>query len=533
MPELDTLIGLIAGAVILVRLADLVEIPYPIVLVLAGIAVSAIPGVHEIGLTPEIIFLIFLPPLLFSPAQRTSPRDLRADLKPLTGLVVGLSIVTMLAVAVVARNIVPELGWTEALLLGAIVAPTDPVAAIATFSRIGVPERVVRLVESESLVNDATALVIYRVLLAGVVSGSLSAGSALLDLVIGVAGGVAIGLAVGWLTAFLQRRLVDSALSILITVSAAYGSFAVAEHVGASGVLSTVAAGVYVGLRARQTLDADTRLNGKAFWETVVFTLNVILFVLLGFKLPAILDAVTSRYSAGELALWGVSVSLAVITVRLAWQFIPPLVGKVFAPAREFNTGDDWRERLAVGWSGMRGAVSLAAALALPLTLDSGESFDDRYVLAFITVAVIFSTLVIQGLTLPSLLRFTGLNDPVEASPEEADARIAISRAALEEIDRIVSDNADIPEELVERYRTLYKSRLERWESLRARDEHDDTELQLLERLPELRQRMIDAERRELQDRRRRLEMPMTVYHQLERELDLEESRLTNIPPPG
>lgn len=531
MPELEILIALVAGAVLLVRLADLVSIPYPIVLVMAGLAVSAIPGVEGVGLTPDIILLVFLPPLLFAAAQNTSPKDLRTEMKPVAGLVIGLSAATMFAVAAAASLAVPDLDWAEALLLGAIVSPTDPLAAIATFSRVGVPERVARLVEAESLLNDATALVFYRVLVAAVISGSFAFGPAGVDFLVGIAGGVAIGLLLGAGTVFLQRRLLDSALSIVMGLAVAYGAYLLAEHLEASGVLATVAAGIYIGVRSRDVLDAETRLSGKAFWETLVFALNVILFVLLGLKFPDIISQVTSRFSVGELITWGAAVSMVVIVVRLAWQFLPPLTGRLLPWARGFDTGDGWRERLTVGWTGMRGAVSLAAALALPFTFDSGAGFDDRYLIAFITVAVIFSTLVLQGLTLPWVLRLTGLASYRPSGSEEIEARVAMAGAALNEIDLILAEHPEIPEEAVARFRTLYSSRFDRWSSLQSREDQDEERIELLRRMPGLRHRMIRAERRELQARRYRGEVSMPTFHQLQRELDLEESRVASLRP--
>ncbi len=533
MTDLEILIALVAVAVLLVRLADLIAIPYPIVLVLAGLAISGVPGVPGDGLSPEVIFLLFLPPLLFSAAQATSPRDLKAELAPLGGLVVGLSITTMAVVAAVAQLIVPELDWTEALLLGAIVAPTDPVAAIATFSRVGVPERVSRLVESESMVNDATALVFYRVLVAAAVTGAIQLGPAVSDLVVGVAGGILIGLAFGLVTVFLQHRLLDSALSILMTVVVAYGSYLAAEHVGASGVLSAVAAGVLIGSRSKYTVDAETRLSGIAFWETFVFALNVLLFILLGLRLPSILEGVSSAFSAQELIGHGLIVSLAVVLVRLGWQFLPVTVGRILPWALRFDTGESWRERFVVGWSGMRGAVSLAAALSLPLTLDSGAPFVDRDLLAFITIAVILSTLVLQGLTLPAIIRWTRLDQMAWSTPAEVKARIAIATAALDEMDAIVRERPELPEDLVERYRRLYEDREARWQSVLRRDSHTPEEVELYRSLPDVRRRLIDAERRELIAWRGRGAITVDAYRQIEHELDLDESRIVKLPPRG
>ena len=527
MSDLEILIGLVAVAVLLVRLADVIAIPYPIVLVVAGVMIGLIPGAPGAELDPEVIFLLFLPPLLFSAGQSTSPAEMREEAGPLGGLVIGLSIVTMIAVAVVANAVIPWLDWTEALLLGAIVAPTDPVAAIATFTRMGVPQRVSRLVEGESMVNDATALVLYRVLVIAVVSGSLTLDTALSELVVGVIGGVAIGLVIGWVAVRLRRRLADPSLSILLTVVIAYGAYLAAEHVGASGVLSAVAAGLYVGTRSRTELDAETRLNGIAFWGTFVLALNVLLFILLGLRLPSIIEAVHKVLSVGEMIGYGAMVSLVVIVVRLLWQFGPVSLGRYFSPALRFDTGDGWKERFVVGWAGMRGAVSLAAALSLPLTLDGGAPFEGREVLIFLTVAVILSTLVIQGLTLPVLIRRIGLTDGAEEfSMREAEARVAVTRAALTRLDELAGERPELPERLVDRVRSFYEVRLHRWQAAADQGIHPMDIDSNLSHLPEVRRDLLEAERAELLRARRTGEIDLRLFEELQRELDLEETRL-------
>ena len=386
MAELDLLIVLIAVSVVLVRLADLVQIPYPIVLVIAGIGIGFAPIPTEIELRPEVIFLIFLPPLLYAAGLTTSAEELKTEAGALGGLVVGLTLATMAAVAAVSVALIPGFTWLEGFLLGAIVCPTDPVAAVATFARVGVPKRVAVLVEGESLINDAVALVLYKVALAAVLTGALTGGEVVSDLVLAVAGGLAVGLAIAWTASLMQRRLDDPPLAILLSVVVAYGSYLVAEQIGASGVLAVVAAGVFSGWRSPVTQDAETRLTARSFWGALVFALNVILFILLGLRLPSILDAVSGHLSVWEMVGYGALVSLVVIVVRLAWQFGPVSAGRFFSPALRFDTGDGWKERLIVGWSGMRGAVSLAAALSLPIDIDSGLDAG-REIIVFLAVA--------------------------------------------------------------------------------------------------------------------------------------------------
>ncbi|MGK2955093.1 MAG: Na+/H+ antiporter [Solirubrobacterales bacterium] len=526
MTDLETLLLLVALAVLFVRLADMVSIPYPIVLVLLGISIGLLPGAPGAEIPPQVIFLIFLPPLLFAAGLATSPREMKEETGALGGLVIGLSIVTMLAVACAAQLIVPWLDWPEALLLGAIVAPTDPVAAIATFTRVGVPQRVSRLVESESMINDSTALVLYKVLLTAVVAGSFSLAEAGFELAVGVFGGILIGLGIGWITARLQRQLDDPPLSILLSVVVAYAAYLIADNVGASGVLSAVTAGLYTGWQARSNTDADTRLDANAFWATFIFALNVLLFILLGLKLPSIVEAVQDTMSIAQMIGYGALVSAVVIAVRLAWQFGPVTIGRIYSPALRFDTGDGWKERLVVGWSGMRGAVSLAAALSLPLTLDSGADFESRETLIILTVAVIFATLVLQGLTLPLLIRKIGLTTEEGWSEDEARARAALAQVALDRIDELERSRPDVPEDVYERFRKVYGNRVARWKKALDRGDHPADTSKDFRVSPDIRRELIEAERHELLRQQDAGEVDAELHRRMERELDLEETKL-------
>ena len=528
MAELDLLIVLIAVSVVLVRLADLVQIPYPIVLVIAGIGIGFAPIPTEIELRPEVIFLVFLPPLLYAAGLTTSAEELKTEAGALGGLVVGLTLATMAAVAAVSVALIPGFTWLEGFLLGAIVCPTDPVAAVATFARVGVPKRVAVLVEGESLINDAVALVLYKVALAAVLTGALTGGEVVSDLVLAVAGGLAVGLAIAWTASLMQRRLDDPPLAILLSVVVAYGSYLVAEQIGASGVLAVVAAGVFSGWRSPVTQDAETRLTARSFWGALVFALNVILFILLGLRLPSILDAVSGHLSVWEMVGYGALVSLVVIVVRLAWQFGPVSAGRFFSPALRFDTGDGWKERLIVGWSGMRGAVSLAAALSLPIDIDSGLDAG-REIIVFLAVAVILSTLVFQGLTLPVLIKAIGLGEKEEWSPEDSEPRVALARAATEKLEEIESDPPDhLPPGALERIRNLYEIREERWTRSAAGPDHHDRADRPFDAVAEVRLMLIDSERKALDELRSAGKISADSFAGIQRELDLDEARVLN-----
>jgi monovalent cation/hydrogen antiporter len=524
--DIELLIALVAAAIVLVRLADAISIPYPIVLVLGGLGIGFLPGGTTVELQPDIVFLVFLPPILQSAGYWASPRELMAELVPLTWLVIGLTLATMVVVAFVAQAVIPSINWAEGFVLGAIVSPTDPVSAIATFQRVGVTDRVATLVEGESMINDAVALVSYKVALAAVVSGTLTASTAVDDLVIGVAGGVAIGVAISWVSTMALRRLDDAPLSILLTVFTAYAAFALADGVGASGVLAAVSSGLYSGWRSHEIFNADIRLNAQSFWRVLVFTLNAILFVLVGEQFPAILRAVGQQFSPGEIIGYGLMVSGVVVVVRLAWQFLPTAIGRLVPRLGDTGGGQDWRERLLIGWSGMRGAVSLAAALALPFTLDSGASFGSRDLIVYLTVAVIFVTLVGQGLTLPYMVRWLGLSAKGPWAPDEAVARLAAAQAALDRLEELESSGTPVSENAIERLRELYQARFARCVTAL---QGEGTELPIEDPLSgfrRLRSDLIDAERRILLDMRNDGRIKQDLFRRIQRDLDLDEARL-------
>jgi monovalent cation/hydrogen antiporter len=524
--DIELLIAVVAVAIVLVRLADLVAIPYPIVLVLGGLGIGFIPGGQTLHLEPEVVFLVFLPPLLQSAGYWASPQELRAELSSLTWLVLGLSLATMVCVGAVAQAVIPSLGWSEALVLGAIVAPTDPVSAIATFERVGVSDRVSKLVEGESLINDAVGLVAYRVAVATVVAGAFSAGEAIEDLTLGVIGGVAIGLAISWAAASAFLRLDDLALTTLISVFMAYAAFALADGIGASGVLAAVTSGLYLGWRSHEVYEADARLQGQAFWRVLVFALNAILFVLIGLQFPEILRRVGEQFSVGEIIGYGLLVSAVVVAVRMAWQFLPGLLSRIVSRADDWSPGENWRENVLIGWSGMRGAVSLAAALALPLSLDSGAAFESRDLIIYLTVAVIFVTLVCQGLTLPLMVRWLGLSVHEAWSPDEAVARLGAAQAALDRLEEIEGTEPGVPDSVIERLRETYQARFARCVAALAGADGGVPIEDPLTGYRRLRRQLIESERGALVEMRNDGRLKQDTFRRIQSDLDLDEARL-------
>jgi CPA1 family monovalent cation:H+ antiporter len=517
--DIEFLIAVLFAAAVLVRLADLISIPYPIVLVIGGVAIGFVPGLPDIALEPDAVFLLFLPPLLHASGFGASPQELRAAAAQLVSLTFALVLVTMCAVAVAAHEAI-GLSWAAAFVLGAILAPTDPVSAAATFSRLGAPERVAVAVEAEAMLNDAAALVAYRVAAAAAVAGTFALDAAAWEFVRTAAGGVLVGLAVGWVGERLQRRLSDVPLAIFLSVLFAYGAYIGAEQIGASGVLATVIAGVWFGWRSHEMFDADTRLSAIAFWQVLVFGLNTTLFVLLGLQFKGILDDARAGSGTGDLLVDVAIVSAVVVGVRLAWVGIAPLLARVIPAAGRADTGDDWRERLVVGWSGMRGAISLAAALAL------SERIEQRELLIFVTVGVIAVTLVGQGLTLGPLMRRLRIEGERAWSPDEAIGRLEAAQAALDRLDELEREGR-INEERLRRMRELYRARFRRCMAVIGGDEargkaaHDT-----IERYSALRRELIGVERGAILGLRNDGRLRQDTMRLIQRDLDLEEARL-------
>jgi monovalent cation/hydrogen antiporter len=500
-------------------LAGMVRVPYPIVLVVGGLVLGFVPGVPTVELPPELVLVLFLPFLLYSAAFFSSPRDLRADARAITLLAVGLVLATTAAVALTTHAVVGGLGWAAAFALGAIVSPTDPLAATAIARRLGVPRRLVTLLEGESLVNDATALVAYRIAVAAAVGGSFLVWEAGLRFVVGLVGGVVIGLGVGWLVAEARRRVDDPPVEIVLAVMTGYAAYLPAERLGVSAVVAAVTAGLYLGWRAPELASPGTRLLGFSFFEVVVYLLNATLFILVGLQLhPIVSDLSGSSLAAlvGQAAL----VSAVVIGVRIAWEFTVPYLVRALdrRPAQRARRSGP-RERLVVGWSGMRGAVSLAAALALP------ADFPQRNLLIFLTFGVILATLVLQGLSLPWLIRrLGGLHRDDSEEQEELRGRLLATDAALARLEELAVEDWT-REDTVERMRGLYQFRRRRLKA-RAGYLDDDGSQDRSLAYQRLVRELLEAQRRQIVLLRNRGEISNEVMHRIERDLDLEDSRL-------
>jgi CPA1 family monovalent cation:H+ antiporter len=504
--EVELFVFLLFVVVALAGLGLRSGVPYPVALVLGGLVIGLIPGVPSPRVDPDIIFFVFLPPLLYAAAIAVSPQELKANWRPIGLLAVGLVLVTIAAVAAVAQALL-GIPWAAAVVLGAVLGPTDPVTAAAVLDRLGVTGRTKTILEGESLVNDATGLTAYRLALAAVAGSAGSVGHVGLEFVEIAVGGAAIGFAAGWVFGHLRRIVTDPSLDVALSVLTPFVAYVAAEKVGTSGVLATVVAGLYVGARSLDIIEPGTRLRTVAFWESTAFLLDGLLFVVIGLQVPSIVDRIEGA-DASTLAGQALAVTGAVVGARVLWMIVAPML----LPSETTRP-----ERIVIAWSGMRGGVSLAAALAI-----TTDGFPKRDLVIFVAYAVIVLTLVIPGLTLAPLLRVLGLEEGEEARRADAEARVRITQAALE---RLEETRGDVPEHLVQRLRDRYGSRLERLEARLEGDpdENGQADVAVAGRLLA---EMIEAERDVLRKMRSERAFPAETLREIERELDLDESRL-------
>jgi len=515
-PEL--MLALLIAVAALVTIARRLGMAYPIFLVIGGLALGVVPGVPRIEIDPDVIFLIVLPPLLYIAGYFTPIRSLRENLTTISSLAVGLVIASACAVAAVAHALVPGMPWSVALVLGAIVAPPDAVAAIAITRPLAVPRQIVTILEGESLLNDATALTMYTIALAVAGGRAFSAPSAAVTFAGAIVGGCVIGVVVGWVIAHIRARLEDTPVEMTISLLTPYAAFLPADRLESSGVIATVAAGLYLGHRGSQIMGADARLTGRALWDTITFLLNGFVFIVMGLEVPLLLRALTPSATIRMVGI-GLAVTVTLVIVRAMWIF-----ATVFVPSARGGRRDALACSLILAWAGMRGVVSLAAALALPLILPGGPSLLLRDTLIVVTLTVIVLTLLGQGLTLPPLIRALGLGRDVGLREEEARARQRLLDAAGRRIDELYPV-WPTHHPLLDQLRQTYRHRSEHVEHQRERSAGDEEDRELIEHR-EIRRTVLDAEREALLRLRTEGEVDDAVLRDLERELDLEERRM-------
>jgi CPA1 family monovalent cation:H+ antiporter len=508
--------------VALAALARRLQTPYPIVLVLAGLALSFVPGIPKVGLDPQVVFFVILPPLVYSAAWLTSWTSFSHHLVSILSLAVGLVVFTVFGVALGAHLFIPGFDWRAGLVLGSVVSTTDAIAATAIAQRTGLPRRIVEILEGESLANDATGLLALEVAVGLVVGGEIPGAPEIAwRIAFLTGGGLAVGLVLAVVVDWFERRIDDGPVEIAISILVPYAAYLAAETIGASGVLAVVAAGLFLSHRSAHFYSASVRLEAWAVWNSLTFILNGFVFALIGLSLPEVLAGIKD-YPLGKLILWGVLLSLMVIALRMIWSF--PGAHFAYALRRRFlrqkEETPSTREIFLLGWTGMRGVIALAAALALPHFLPDGSPFPQRNVIVFLTFVVILVTLVVQGLTLAPLIRLLGMAGPDPTQREEEEARRIMLDEALAHLERARA--ADSPEN-ASVYDDLISHARERLEPI---GDEEAPEAKQRARYREAVQSLLRAERETANRLRNEGKVSDEVVRRLERELDLTEARL-------
>jgi CPA1 family monovalent cation:H+ antiporter len=526
MRSAEILVGLLGAVTVLAGVARHVGVPAPIVLVACGLLVGLIPGLPAVQLDPDLVFFIFLPPLVYGAGFNSSPRDLRAQARRIGVLAIGLVAATAVAVAVAVKLLVPGFGWAEGFVLGAILAPTDPVASVAIMQRLRVAPQLSAVIEGESLVNDGTGLVLYRIAVGATVSGAFSLLNGAWQLVATGLGGVAIGLAVGWVINQIRGRIDDVPIEITLSLFTPYAAYIAAEAAGASGILAAVSVGLFLGARTEGLFSATARIEAQGFWNALTFILESTLFLLVGLQIRDVAGGI-ERLDASRVALTVVVTILVVLGLRVVWMFtMGPLLrrmipGEPRGEPPEMGPG----ARLVAGWAGMRGAVSLAAALAIPAEVDAGGAFPQRELIVFTVFCVIVVGLLLQGLTLPALIKATGLGrDEADDAADEARARAVAAEAALARLSELEHDGAEGGTRATEHLRELYEARLEHARA--PQDPSGDEERGHVEAFQQVREELLRSERAALHELHARGEISEDALRTVERDLDLQEARL-------
>lgn len=509
-------VGLLLGRLV----ANRTGIPDAAVYVLLGVVAGFLPGVSELKLSPDVVLLLFLPPLLYYAAFFSDPRESLRNLVAVLGQAVGLVLATAGVAAGALLVVFPDIGWAAAIVFGAAIAPPDPVAAGSVLERLGAPRRLVTVLESEGLINDGVALTLFAVAV-GAVGASLSTGDVVIRFGIEVLGGIGFGLLVGYLVGRLRSLVKDAPSQVVLSLATPYLAFVPAQMVHASGVLATVTTAVWLSTRARGLVDPRARLHTENFWRALNTLLVGVLFVLLGVQVPTIVGIV-GDYPVWMLVVAGVAVVLAAVLVRIAWVLlVAPLLQKL--PVREELAAHmPWQERVALAWCGPRGAVSLAVALSIPLVTEMGEPFPRRELLVFLTVVVVLATLVGQTVTLPLLLRLLRLRPDHDEVSEGTRARLAAVDAALRELDALAAGDEPAPPG-GDALRQMLELRRDHLREQLGEDPVDGSAVEGRDTAT-LRLRLVEVERRTLRELYEQGEISRSTMLAISQELDLDET---------
>jgi Na+/H+ antiporter len=526
MENIAVIVFLLFGIAFLGLLSNRYKFPLPIALVLGGVCISLIPGLPVIALSPEVVFIVFLPPLLYGAAWNTSWHEFKANLRPIGLAAIGLVIFTTALVAIAAHWLIDDLSWPAAFLIGAIVSPPDAVAATSVTKGLGLHPRMITILEGESLVNDASGLVAYKYALTAITAGNFVLWKAGFNFLLVASAGIAIGLAIGYIMYLVHKKFVcDSVIEVTLTFLTPFASYLLAEQFHFSGVLAVVTTGLYLSFRSGEIFSNQSRIMAYSVWEVVIYILNGLIFVLIGLQLRSVMAGI-NEYPAGALILYGLIVSFVVIIIRFIWVVPAALLPRFLSKRiRERETFDP-RNMVIFGWAGMRGVVSMAAALALPLTLPDGTPFPHRNLIIYLAFCVILSTLLLLGLTLPWIMRKLKM-EPYSAAAQEYEVRTQVATGIIMHIEENLSQMQD---ELLHNIKSKYEvkyNRLQRTDlpanyfgkgqTLAGNVFNEFTKLQI---------DLIALERQSLEKMHRSGQASEEVLRKIERELDLEETRL-------
>ncbi|WP_373652517.1 Na+/H+ antiporter [Schlesneria sp. DSM 10557] len=521
MNPVELVVGLILAAAVLSTLARKIKIPYPVLLVMGGIVLGFVPGLPIVHIPPDIVFLVFITPLVYIASTRTTLRDFRSNLRPILVLSIGLVAATLVVVAAVMHWSVPGLGWAGAFVLASIIGPTDTMAVTAISSETAIPRRIGTILEGESLINDIVALVAYKMAIDAVSSGSIPVSTAVIALIWNSAAGIAVGLVVGIAACQIRKRLEDQVESVSVSLLTGYAAYLGAEMLDASGILATVTAGLYVGRQLSRILLPEGRIQAYFFWDTVTFLIEGLAFVLIGLELRTIMEDL-GNVPFSQLVAYGLLISVTVILLRLVWVF-----GFAYLPRIWPGTHQDaeppyvWQHVLLLGWAGMRGVDSLAAALAIPLVMSGGQTpFPDRNLIMFLSFCVIVATLVVQGLSLPFLIRRLELKNDNQDEVEEGLARIAAAEAALHRLEQHVVAR-DVDPEVLDELRSAYGKKLQQANAqLNPADCQENS--MCADAVRQLREELLMSERQTVIELRDQGKISDDVLRRIERSLDYE-----------
>jgi Na+/H+ antiporter len=514
------LICLVAVALLAV-VSRKIEVPYPILLTVAGGLLALVPGLPAIHLEPKLVFDLFLPPLLYPAAVYTSWRDFRANLRSILPLAIFLVLLTMTATAYLFHALT-GLPLAVGFVFGALISPPDAVAALAVTKDLKVPRKIIVILEGESLVNDATSFISFRFAVAAVLTGTFSLGEASAQFLLVAVGGIAVGLATGWLATQVQKRMDDPPVQTMFSLLTPYVAYFIGEKLHVSGILAVVIAGIYYGWRAPRVLSGRMRLQAVPVWQMVTFILNGILFMLIGLQLPLVIRALPPG-SAMSITKLAVLIFLALVVVRFLWLFVATYLPRLFSKTFRRKNPAPWQQTAFIAWTGMRGADSLAGALAIPFLLADGAPFPGRDLILLVTFCVIFGTLIVQGLTLRPLVRWLRIVDDHVTEKEERLARLRANEAALARIEDLGSSSQARPEN-VERLRSEYADRIRQ---LSKDTSHEEGVRRLYSKdFEQLAREALETERDTVIGLRNEDTINDEVLRRIQHDIDLAEARL-------